>query len=72
MIRCAHQIHLHMYTSAYINRVSVPRSATRETSGRVTAARECSEETLHVIGDSSYFVSALENYIENNVFKVCH
>lgn len=41
-----------------------------ERSGRLTAARECSEETLHVIGDASYFVSALENYIENNVFKV--
>ena len=41
-----------------------------EKSGRVTAARECSEETLHIIGDASYFVSALENYVENNVFKV--
>ena len=44
-------------------------SVSRERSGRVTAARECSEETLCIIGDKAYFVAALENYIENNVFK---
>ena len=37
---------------------------------RETAARECSEETLGVLGDSRYLLLMLEDYKTNNVFKV--
>ena len=35
-----------------------------------TAARECYEETMGVIGSSDHLLTSLRNYSENNVFKV--
>ena len=37
---------------------------------KYTAARECYEETLGILGKTRHLVSMLENYEENNVFKV--
>ncbi len=37
---------------------------------RHTAARECYEETLGVLGSTKTLVSMLEDYKTNNVFKV--
>ena len=37
---------------------------------KYTAARECYEETLGIFGSNKSLVSMLENYVENNVFKV--
>ena len=38
---------------------------------RYTAARECYEETLGVLGKTKHLMGALENFAENNAFKVC-
>ena len=48
-------IHMHMYCS--------------ERPGR-TAARECFEETLGVLGQTDHLLSLLEKKEENNVFQV--
>ena len=37
---------------------------------KYTAARECYEETFGILGKTKHLVSMLENYKENNVFKV--
>ena len=36
-----------------------------------TAARECYEETLGVLGDKKSLTEMLTNFKENNSFKVC-
>lgn len=38
---------------------------------RHTAARECSEETLKIFGQTEDLYEMLGNYQTNNVFKVC-
>ena len=37
---------------------------------RYTAARECYEETLGVLGEADHLASLLNNCAENNVFEV--
>ena len=37
---------------------------------KATAARECYEETLGVLGDKQTLVDMLVNYEGNNIFKV--
>lgn len=37
---------------------------------RQTAARECYEETLGILGDARSLCAMLEDYTTNNVFKV--
>ena len=38
---------------------------------RYTAARECYEETLGILGETDHLASLLDNCVENNVFEVC-
>ncbi len=37
---------------------------------KYTAARECYEETLEVLGNADHLASLLDNCAENNVFEV--
>ena len=37
---------------------------------RYTAARECYEETLGILGETDHLASLLDNCVENNVFEV--
>ena len=37
---------------------------------RYTAARECYEETLGILGDTDHLASLLGSFAENNVFEV--
>ena len=37
---------------------------------RYTAARECYEETLGILGETDHLASLLDNCAENNVFEV--
>lgn len=37
---------------------------------RYTAARECFEETLGILGETDHLASLLDNRTENNVFEV--
>ena len=37
---------------------------------RYTAARECYEETLGILGETDHLASLLDNCAENNVYEV--
>ena len=57
-----------MYYKSGIYRVCV--CSLRRESPRLTAARECSEETLGILGNASELAAALIDFKTNNSFKV--
>ena len=46
-------------------------SSLRRERPRTTAARECYEETLGILGTSAELATALRDFKTNNCFKVC-